>query len=33
MLTIEVLIAVIGLVLTAFSLGYVIGSKTNNSQK
>jgi len=32
-LTIEGLIAVIGLVLTAFGLGYAIGCNSNKSQK
>ena len=33
MLTIEELIAVISLVLTAFGLGYAIGSKDNHKTK
>ena len=33
MLTIEGLIAVISLVLTAFGLGYAIGSKDNNKMQ
>ena len=33
MLTLESLIAVISLCLTAFGLGYAIGSKDNNNHK